>query len=209
MPTRLLLALSIFIAAFSFFTFSYLDKTKEPHIPNELIAVLKPNPIQLTDFSLTDHNNEAFDLKRLYNNNTLLFFGYTSCPDICPTTLTTINLVYKNLKTKDVNVVFVSVDPERDKTENLADYVQYFNKNFIGVTGTKASVDELTQQFKAGYVIEEATSEGSYLVSHTSSIFLVDPQAKIIASFSPPHHADVIASQLETIFNLANSTTMD
>ena len=75
----------------------------------------------------------------------------------------------------------------------------YFNKDFLGVTGSKEEIDNISGQFNAGYIFEEKTSDDEYLVSHASSIFLVNPQLNIIAAFSPPHHADIITSQLHKI----------
>ena len=178
-------------AGFDFFT-------QKQQVPIELLAVLKPNPIALQEFSLTDQNNRPFTLEELRNKNTLLFFGYTSCPDICPTTLTVLNQLHKQLE-KEINVVFVSVDPQRDTTDKLSSYMEYFNQDFFGITGSKKGIDQVTKQFNAGYIIEEKISDDNYLVSHTSSIFLIDPELNIIAAFSPPHHASIIASQLKMI----------
>jgi len=172
-------------------------------IPTELLAVLRPAPKPLQKFKLTDHNNKTFTLDQLKNTNTLLFFGYTSCPDICPTTLTILNQLYNKLNnnktTESYKIVFVSVDSNRDTTEKLSEYMNYFNQEFLAVTGTKTEIDQFTRQFGAGYVIEGDVTEGNYLISHTSSIFLINSQQNFIASFSPPHHADIIASQLQLI----------
>jgi len=192
----LLVFVSLFAVLSSYIGFHFLTQKKQ--VPTELLAVLKPSPIALQKFSVIDQNNKPFTLENLRNKNSLLFFGYTSCPDICPTTLSILNQVYKQLE-KKVNVVFVSVDPQRDTTDKLSSYMKYFNKNFLGVTGSKKDIDQITKQFNAGYIIEEKTSDDNYLVSHTSSIFLINPELNIIASFSPPHHAGIIVSQLKMI----------
>ena len=168
--------------------------------PPELQAVLRFQPTVLKPFTLTDQDGKPFTLAQLKGKRTLLFFGYMSCPDICPTTLATLNQVYKKLGTipgarTDLQVVFVSVDPERDSPEKLAEYIHYFNQRFIGLTGSKQAIDKFARQFSAGYVLEEKQADGNYLVSHTSSIFLVDPQANLIATFSPPHQARTLVSQ--------------
>ncbi len=192
----LLVIISVSTVLLSYAGFNSFTQKKQ--IPAELLAVLKPDPIVLQTFSLTDQNNRPFTLEELKNKNTLLFFGYTSCPDICPTTLTVLNQVYKQLE-KNINVVFVSVDPQRDTTAKLLDYMEYFNKDFLGVTGSKKEIDQFTKQFNAGYIIEEKTSDDNYLVSHTSSIFLINSELNIIAAFSPPHYAKTIVSQLKMI----------
>ncbi len=168
--------------------------------PPELRAILHPHPITLKPFTLIDQDEKPFTLMQLKGKRTLLFFGYMSCPDICPTTLATLNQVYKKLGTipgarADLQVVFVSVDPERDRPEKLAEYIHYFNPHFIGLTNNKEAIDEFTRQFFTGYVLGEKQADGNYLVSHTSSIFLIDPQARLIATFSPPHQVKTLVSQ--------------
>ena len=180
--------------------------TTSNKVPAELIAVLRPNPITLQQFSLTDQNNKTFNLEQLQGKNSLLFFGYLSCPDICPTTLATMNQIVKKLASQSATIsvpqiIFISVDPARDNSEKIAEYIAYFNKSFIGLTGTKDEIDNFTKQFAAGYMIDKSSSSENYLVNHTSSIFMVNPQLKLIASFSPPHHADTLISQYQMISN--------
>ena len=98
-----------------------------------------------------------------------------------------------------MQVIFVSVDPARDSTENLARYVSHFNKKFIGATAGKGAIERLTRQFGADYVLEEETAPGQYLVAHTSAIFLVDPSGRLVASFSQPHYAATLLSQYRKI----------
>ena len=167
--------------------------TKPVERPAELQGVLRPDFRQVQAFKLTDHKNTVFDEKRLQGKWSFVFFGYTSCPDVCPTTLHALNSVHGLLLeetggiSKDMQVVFISVDPDRDDIEKLADYTTYFNKEFIGTTADKAEIDKLTKQFAAGYIFEEETAPGIYNVSHTSAIFLIDPAGRLIATFSQPH----------------------
>ena len=98
-----------------------------------------------------------------------------------------------------MQVVFISVDPDRDSSEKLADYVTYFDKDFIGTTADKIKIDKVTQQFGAGYIADPETSAGVYNVSHTSAIFLVDPYGRLVATFSQPHQAATITSQYKKI----------
>lgn len=198
MPRKILLLVFIplSIMLLSYACFSVFTQKKP--VPTELLGVLKSKPIALQNFSLIDQNNKPFTLKELQNKKTLLFFGYTSCPDICPATLIVLNQVYKT-SGEEINVVFVSVDPQRDTIDKLSSYMEYFNKDFLGVTGSKKDIDQITTQFNAGYIIEEKTSDGNYLVSHTSSIFLIDSELNITAAFSPPHYAKTIVSQLKMI----------
>ena len=173
--------------------------------PPELIGVLRPDFKALHHFELQDHNKTVFDEKRLQGKWSFVFFGYTSCPDICPTTLHVLNSVYGMLEdgksgdAADTQVIFISVDPKRDTTEKLADYMSYFNKKFIGVTSDKTAIDKLVKQFGAGYALETETTPGEYLVAHTSAIFLVDPYGRLVATFSQPHYPSTIATQYEKI----------
>ena len=176
-------------------------------VPPELQGVLRPAPKSLQAFELVDQQRRPFDLERLKGKWSLVFFGYTFCPDICPTTLATIGRVIKQLQAdpqdhSGIQVMFVSVDPQRDTPEVMEKYLKYFNETFQGVTGAQPDIDSLTRQFGAGYIHEPETAAGQYLVSHTSSIFLVDPRGRLLAAFSPPHDPDTIAGQLRQIRSL-------
>ena len=179
------------------------DKT----VPPELQGVLRPEPRPLRTFELSDQYRQAFNLERLKGEWSFVFFGYTYCPDICPTTLSVLTGVVKHLQTDpqgltNIQVVFVSVDPQRDTPDILEAYLKYFNEAFQGVTGAQQDIDSLTRQFGAGYMIEPETRPGEYLVSHTSSIFLVDPYGQLIAAFPPPHDANTIVEQFRQIRSL-------
>jgi protein SCO1/2 len=179
----------------------------EKTVPPELQGILRPEPKPLQAFELVDQYRQPFGLERLTGKWSLVFFGYTYCPDICPTTLSTLSGVAKRLQDDpqgldDVQVVFVSVDPQRDTPEVIEDYLKYFNEAFRGVTGEQEDIDSLARQFGAGYVHEPETAAGQYLVSHTSSIFLVDPRGRLVAAFSPPHDPGTIAGQFRQIRSL-------
>lgn len=196
------------VVIFAFFLLTmaaayYLTKPSPP--PQELAGVLRPDFRLLNPFKLTDHNNEVFDEKNLKDKWSFVFFGYTSCPDVCPATLYVLSSIHSLLvdetgkKPDDMQVVFVSVDPARDTPEKLADYVPYFNEDFIGTTADKEEIDKLARQFGAGYIIDPETSPGAYNVSHTSAIFLVDPYGRLVATFSQPHQPPTIKEQYKKI----------
>ncbi len=196
------------IAIFSFFILVMVVTyvlTKPPERPAELEGVLRPDFRVLHPFKLIDQNNAVFDEKRLLNKWTFVFFGYTSCPDVCPATLYVLSSIHGLLVDEsgkipeDMQVVFVSVDPARDTPAKLADYVSYFNKDFIGVTADKTEIDKLSRQFGAGYILEDKNAAGDYNVAHTSAIFLVDPYGRLVATFSQPHQAPTITSQYKKI----------
>ena len=173
--------------------------------PPELEGVLRPQFKVLQPFDLIDQNSSSFKLGDLKSKWSFVFFGYTSCPDVCPMTLRTLDVVQTHLESsegippEDVQIVFVSVDPDRDTIEKLDAYVSFFDEKFVGATGNKQDLDAFTGQFGAGYQFEPEASPGHYLVAHTSAIFLVDPLGRLIATFSQPHYPEVISSQYRQI----------
>jgi len=178
---------------------------KPPAPPPELAGVLRSEFRQLAPFQLQSHNHGPINETSLQGKWTFVFFGYLSCPDVCPNTLHELSTFWALLKDEtgaepnDLQVIFVSVDPDRDSTANLASYVAHFNKKFIGATAGKGAIDRLTRQFGAGYEIEAETAAGQYLVAHTSAIFLVDPYGRLVATFSQPHYASTLLSQYKKI----------
>ncbi len=188
--------LLMLLAVFTVIVGSWLARSLNGHepqddIPSDLKSALLPEPLPLTAFKLTDQHGRVFDLDRLKGKWTFMFFGYTLCPDVCPTTMT----VMKNIATVlerdprqiESQFVFVSIDPERDKPESLGGYVEYFNPDFIGITGNQAQLDVLGRQLNIEARRIEGDTSANYLLSHTSSIMLFDPRARWYADFSPPH----------------------
>lgn len=165
----------------------------------ELQSVLRPEPRTLHGFSLIDQQNRPFTESSLRGHWTFLFFGYTYCPDICPTTLAVLKqatglLRQQQTDTPKVQVVFVSVDPERDTPTILERYLRFFDPAFLGVTGTLSQIDQFVTQVGAGYRKELPQGAGQYLISHTASVFLSNPSGQIVASFPPPLYADKVAA---------------
>lgn len=165
----------------------------------EIRNVLWAEPRTLQSFSLIDQGEQPFSEANLRDKWTFLFFGYTWCPDICPTTMATLKRVVKLLSddqgdTAAAQVVFVSVDPERDTPEVLKKYLAYFDGAFIGITGHRNQIDNLVAQARAGYINEPEQAPGQYLISHSASIFLINPLGQLVGAFSPPLYPDAIAS---------------
>jgi protein SCO1/2 len=165
-------------------------------------ATLLTPPRPLPPIALVDQDNRPFDVARLRGRWSFVFFGFTSCPDVCPVTMTA--LAQTNKLLADVpeklrpRLVMISVDPERDTPERLAGYVKAFDPTFIGVTGTKAAIDELAQRM--GVLVAKRPLEGgNYSVDHTTSVFLVDPDGALHALFSAPHTPQLIAADYRRI----------
>ena len=161
-------------------------------------GVLWPNPRPIDAFTLRDHHGRAFTRERLDGAWTFMFFGYTHCPDICPTTLATLRRVEHDLAAHDSaprQHVLVSVDPARDTVEHLAGYVPSFGPTFLGVTGSDTELSRLARQVGAAYFRREPEDDGSYFVEHTASVMLVDPRGRLVALFGMPHDAAAIAAR--------------
>lgn len=165
-------------------------------VQDELDATRFPEAREIASFSLIDHNNAVFDNSVLKDRWSFIFFGYTHCPDVCPTTLSVLNSVARKLGDldEDIRFVFLSVDPERDTPEQLAQFVSYFNADFIGVTGTPEGIEQITRQLGVLHIRAQPEEGASgYLVDHSASVFLFDPDGRYHAVFSPPLSADAIA----------------
>ena len=169
--------------------------------------MLLPAPRVLADFSLIDQDGEPFTLERLRDRWSLLFFGFTHCPDVCPGTLFDLQQVHAALAgapagLDDHQVVFVSVDPERDSPARLAEYVAYFDPTFLGVTGPPEQLAPLALQIGVAYRIEpHEPGSASYAVDHSASVFLTDPEGRLHGVFPSPHEPDPIIRDLLAILN--------
>lgn len=157
--------------------------------------------------ALIKDNGQTFSLDDLTGQWHLLFFGYTHCPDICPTTMGVAAQAKKIAESKNQSfpgVIFISVDPERDKVEMLAEYVQYFDKDFIGVTGDKDLIKALSLQMSVVYMkmpVKAGTDESNYLVDHSAALLLLNPEGKLVAFLNPPHDPATIVKDITTVIN--------
>jgi len=181
-------------------------------------AKAKFSPIQGTLLSparkiavpaLIKDNATAFTQDDITGHWSLLFFGYTHCPDICPTTMGVTALAKKVAEANNhmfPQVIFVSVDPARDKVDMLTDYVQYFDKDFIGVTGDEDLIKALTLQMSVVYMkmAPETDAASGYLVDHSSALLLLNPEGKLRAFLNPPHEPATITKDIQTVINLSN-----
>ena len=166
-----------------------------------------PNPKQINDFNTLDQTGEKFGLNELIGKWSFIFFGYTHCPDICPITMAVMNEAYNDLVAQhdDIQVIFASVDPDRDTPEKLAQYVTYFNERFIGLGGDKEKVDSLTKQIGVAYYVDAEEQNENYLVDHSASIFLLDPKGRFISKISAPHNKNKIVTQFTKIKSFVNA----
>lgn len=178
---------------------------KPPSPPGELRGVLRSEFRPLAPFHLQSGSHGPIGLDSLRGMWTFVFFGYRSCPDVCPDTLNQLGEMQALLAdqspglARQVQVLFVSVDPARDSTEQLASYAAYFGPRIIAATAGRGALDRLARQFGAAYRYEPETVPGQYAVSHSSAVFLVDPYARLVAAFSQPHYAAALLAQFRGI----------
>jgi protein SCO1/2 len=152
-------------------------------------AIVLDKPRIFSDFELQDHRGQVFDKARFEGIWTIVFFGFTHCPDICPTTLAMLNDTYSKLKDSEkerLQVVMISLDPERDTVEKLADYVPYFNAEFTGVTGNRHLIRRLSAELNVAY--NKVPLEGDdYTVDHSTQLILINPMGDYHGFFKAPH----------------------
>jgi protein SCO1/2 len=163
------------------------------------MTILQPAS-PLPEFHLHDQNNQVFDRARLQGKWSYVFFGYTHCPDICPTTLVVMRDVQKIAggKEQGIQYIFISVDPERDSAATLKRYLQYFHPEFIGASGGQGELLRLTRALGAYYEAGEARND-NYEVHHSAAIFLIDPEVRLRALFAGPHDAANLAQGLQRL----------
>jgi protein SCO1/2 len=164
--------------------------------------IVLPEPRVLGEFSLFDQRGEQFSREDLRGRWSLLFFGFTHCPDVCPSTLYDLQQVSQALAAEGSpaepwQVVFVSVDPERDTPERLGEYLAWFDPGFLGVTGAPEQLAPLAMRIGVAYRIEEhASGAAHYAVDHSASVFLTDPQGRLHGVLPAPHDAAVMSRDL-------------
>jgi len=157
-----------------------------------------PQPRSPGEFSLVDQNNAPFTAARLKGAPTLVYFGYTHCPDVCPLTLLQLAQVLKSGVLPGLRVVFISVDPARDTPTQLAQYVHAFDPDFIGLTGTPAMLQTVAQRFGVAFLREDLPG-GDYSMDHSSTIFLMDARGNNVAVFNAPYDAKTLTQDLRRV----------
>ncbi|HWV13809.1 MAG TPA: SCO family protein [Cellvibrio sp.] len=217
--TCLLLISAVFIAG----CFSENDnpQAKQPLLSAQLLPATKP----LIKFSLESQRGEEWTADNFKSHWNLVFFGFTLCPDLCPMELHELTGLLKlasQVPGMDVRVIFISLDPERDSKEKMADYLAAFNEQIIGLRGDNTELAKVSHFFAADYsrsarLDSDASTnagaalnipagidmpphaEGSYQVEHSPRIYIVDPMANYIGSFAPPFKAGLLWSELQVI----------
>jgi protein SCO1 len=191
---------AVIAMAAGFWLASSLKSSDSEHTAKIQGVVLKPaRQIQVPE--LSKHDGTPFTNDDLNGQWTLVFFGYTHCPDICPTTMNVLAEAKKKSAGDFPRVVFVSVDPQRDTVDLLGGYVHYFDPEFTGVTGDEKMIQALALQASVLYmkVPGDSGNENDYLVDHSSSILLISPEGKLVAFLKAPHTPGSILDSVNKI----------
>ena len=167
-------------------------------------VIILPRPREIADFELTDTRGEAFTVEDLQGGWTFLFFGFTSCPDICPTSMSVLAQAERQLQqtspdsAAQFNGVLVTVDPERDDVETLAAYVGAFSERFVGVAGSVEATVEFARQLNVGFA-RVPSADGDYAVEHGRQIVIVNPNGHYHGFIKMPHRVETITQTFQSL----------
>jgi protein SCO1/2 len=172
----------------------------QPAVPSLEAGTALPQARVLPEFLLVDTQGKAGSAAALRGRPTLVFFGFTHCPDVCPTTLALLADVQKRMARQDpampgIRVALISVDPERDTPEQLGSYIASFRGDFIGLTGSASEIVKVTRAFGVATARVDLGG-GNYTMDHSAAVFALDSQARIVAVFTPPLSAPALARDL-------------
>ena len=149
-------------------TFMFAEHLSRQNTPKKISDILK-------NINLIDHNGTEFNKASLNEKPSLLFFGFTHCPEICPTTLSQLSEITENLQNPIdlTNIVFITLDPKRDTQDHLKEYIQYFNKNVIAITGQINEIKKLADNWNVFFETNGSSKE-NYNINHTATVFMLD-----------------------------------
>jgi|SRR5688572_9618126 len=154
-----------------------------------------PEPRALPAFALVDQSGRPFGPANFEGRWSLVFTGFTNCPDVCPTTLAQMAALRRRVAREDLQFVFVSVDPERDTPEVVAEYLGHFDPALVGATGPRAEVEKLTAGLGLAQVRNPGAG-GEYTVDHSTALVLINPEARLAGYFRAPYERDALAADL-------------
>src|SRR5438093_2755539 len=190
-PRKIALLAAAVVAVCAGIVFGILSRSGDQP---EIAGFVYPEPKTISPFKLTEHNGSSFDLDALKGKWSFVYFGYTYCPDACPTTLAELSRAQQLLEEAGLDAgnqyFFVSVDAQRDTPQRLAEYVAFFDKKFVGATGADEALTKITQDVGVLYSFPEGRKGKSYAVDHSSTVALFDPNARLAAVFTSPHKAE-------------------
>ena len=173
--------------------------------PHEFAGLELTAPQPAPNFTLESANGPV-QLSDYQGKFVFLYFGYTFCPDACPTTMTTLAQLQRQLgdDADQVQVIMITIDPERDTAENMAEYVAFFDDSFVGLTGEKAEIDAAGAPFGVYYEKEEGSAATGYLMSHTTRVYLLDREQNARVAYALDADVDAIAADIQFLLNEKN-----
>ena len=180
----------IIILILTFLFAEYLSRKNAPQKLSEIIDKVH----------LIDHHGKPFKNSTIKNKPSLLFFGFTNCPEICPTTLADLSGITSEATSSvdEINIIFVTLDPKRDNKKHLKDYIQYFDGNIIGVTGDKIEIKKFAENWGVFYETVK-TSNNNYTLNHTATVFMIDELGNFRGTISWGENE---TSKIQKIYNL-------
>jgi protein SCO1/2 len=192
--------LLVFAGFFSgLFVYQHLSANKKID-PSEFHGTFLKNPRTINQFNLMGTDEKPFDNASLKGQWTLVFFGFTNCGYLCPTTMAELGKMYRILEEKGVKklpkVVMISIDPDRDSIDKLGHYVTSFNKSFYGARGNEDLIKSMTREMGIAYakvLSNESDSPDNYDMQHSGAVILFNPQGELNAFFTTPHNAELLA----------------
>jgi len=190
-PNYYVLAIIFLVIGLSGFVLARHFFPTDKRLPESLQATVLPQGKSIVGLSLRDHNDQIFTEQRFRGKWSFMFFGYTNCPDVCPTTMLIMKGMWAKLpdsarSAPEPQMFFVSVDPQRDSTAVLKEYATFYHPDFVGLTGNANQIDVLVNQVGALYGYEDDEAGKGYTVNHSAQVILIDPTGKLRAVFSPP-----------------------
>lgn len=180
-----------------------LENTREYSYQGSLIDP----PVQAPEIKLTDVNGETFELGALNGKVVIMFFGYTSCPDVCPVTLSDFHQIRSQLgeAAEEAKFVFITVDPERDTPERLKIYLSNFDPEIIGLTGSRSELEAVWSSYGVYQAKSEASDADNYLVDHSSRIYVIDKQGNLLLTYLFGTENKVITEDVQHLISKKSS----
>ncbi|CEK11438.1 SCO family protein [Legionella hackeliae] len=174
--------------------------------PEQFNGTFLETPREINQFALTGIDNQPFNNQSLKGQWTMVFFGFTNCGYLCPTTMSELAKMYRTLEEEGIQplprVVMISIDPERDNLEKLDHYVKAFNPHFYGARGTDEIVKQMTHEMGVAYAkiaIPNSNDPNNYDVQHSGAVMLFNPQGELNAFFTTPHQANLLAKDYQLL----------
>jgi protein SCO1/2 len=192
-PTGIAVLLAVAVGV----SFALYERAANPLTLQSGTALAEPRP--LPQFALVDQAGRPFDRARFEGRWSLLFTGFTHCPDVCPTTLARMAELRRLVGRDDLQFVFVSVDPERDTPEAVGRYLAHFDPALVGATGARAEMERFTSGLGLAQVRNPGTGD-DYTVDHSTALVLINPEARLAGYFPAPHERDALVTDLKSLY---------